>query len=197
MVTEVTYLYNAVVTSIYDGDTIRVNIDLGFNFWKMNETIRLSGIDAPELRGIERPLGLKSKEWLEKKIPIGSKIIIQTEKDKQEKYGITKEDFTRYNKSRATTLENLIHRYGEEEGAKKWDEYCKIQSYAGSSLKYFEEKFGEEEGVRKWVEINYLKSHNKDVFIKKYGEEDGIRRWNEYIQRKPSYYSQISQKLFW
>lgn len=87
MVTEVTYLYNAVVTSIYDGDTIRVNIDLGFNFWKMNETIRLSGIDAPELRGIERPLGLKSKEWLEKKIPIGSKIIIQTEKDKQEKYG--------------------------------------------------------------------------------------------------------------
>lgn len=87
MITEVTYLYNAVVASIYDGDTIRVNIDLGFNFWKMNETVRLIGIDAPELRGIERPLGLKSKEWLMSKIPPGSKIILQTEKDKQEKYG--------------------------------------------------------------------------------------------------------------
>lgn len=116
---------------------------------------------------------------------------------KQEKYGITREEFNKFNKLRATTLENFINRYGEDIGCKKWDEYCKVQAYAGSTLTYFEKKFGHEEGVKKWNEINYLKSHSKDVFIIKYGEEDGIKRWNNYIQRKSVPYSKISQKLFW
>jgi micrococcal nuclease len=81
------FIYNAIVASIYDGDTIRVDIDLGFGIWKMNQSLRLIGIDAPEVRGVERPLGLASKEYLIKAIPVGSSIVIETQKDRTEKYG--------------------------------------------------------------------------------------------------------------
>lgn len=81
------YEYIAYVRSIYDGDTIKVDIDLGFNTWIKNMGIRLYGIDTPEIRGEERPDGLISKEFVLNRIPIGSKIYIQTIKDKTGKYG--------------------------------------------------------------------------------------------------------------
>ena len=52
------YLYKATVTEVYDGDTITVDIDLGLNVWLKDQTLRLLGIDTPELRGEER---LKAK----------------------------------------------------------------------------------------------------------------------------------------
>lgn len=84
---EVNYVYDAVVRSIYDADTIRLDIDLGCNVWLHNEPIRLMGINAPEIRGAERPEGLKSKAWLEERIQPGDKIVIQTVKDRTGKYG--------------------------------------------------------------------------------------------------------------
>lgn len=81
------YVYNAVLRSIYDADTIRVDIDLGFGTCIHNEPIRLMGINAPEIRGEERPQGLESKAWLEERIQPGDKIVIQTVKDTKGKYG--------------------------------------------------------------------------------------------------------------
>jgi micrococcal nuclease len=81
------YFYNAVVTSIYDGDTIRANIDLGFNTWIFNQKLRLVGIDTPEIRGKERPQGLLAKDFVIERIPVGSEIYVMTQKDKTEKYG--------------------------------------------------------------------------------------------------------------
>ena len=81
------YVYDATVVSVYDGDTIRVDIDLGFNLWLHNEPIRFIGINAPELKGDSRTEGLKSKEWLAAKLPPGTKILLRTEKDAREKYG--------------------------------------------------------------------------------------------------------------
>ena len=49
------YEYRAVVTKVYDGDTITADVDLGFNTWRHDESLRLVGIDAPEMRGNERP----------------------------------------------------------------------------------------------------------------------------------------------
>lgn len=80
------YEYRAVVVSVYDGDTIKVDIDLGFGIWKKNETIRLWGIDAPEIRGEEREAGLKARSGLRRLI-LGGDVIIQTEKDEKGKYG--------------------------------------------------------------------------------------------------------------
>ena len=80
------YEYNADVIRVYDGDTITVNIDLGFGIWMKNQTIRLYGINTPEIRGEEREQGLISAEYLRTKI-LGKRIILKTVKDKKGKYG--------------------------------------------------------------------------------------------------------------
>ena len=83
----VPYVYKAIVTNIYDGDTITVNIDLGFGTWIFDVKLRLYGIDTPEIRGEERPEGLESRDWLRIAIPVGSEITLETHKDKTGKYG--------------------------------------------------------------------------------------------------------------
>ena len=79
------YIYKAKVISIYDGDTITVLCDCGFNI-TVEMKLRLLGIDTPELRGEERPEGLISKEYLVSLI--GDRdVLIETKKDKTGKYG--------------------------------------------------------------------------------------------------------------
>lgn len=85
------YVYRCEVLSIYDGDTVRVSIDLGFGVILKGDDgkgipIRLYGIDAPELRGEERREGIKSREALKIWLSEGE-IILQTIKDEREKYG--------------------------------------------------------------------------------------------------------------
>jgi micrococcal nuclease len=82
----VLYQYRAKVMSVYDGDTVRVDIDLGLKTWIKNESIRLYRINAPEVRGSERVEGLKSRDYLRKLI-LKKEVIIQTIKDKKGKYG--------------------------------------------------------------------------------------------------------------
>lgn len=81
------YTYKATVKSIYDGDTIRVDIDLGFGLIFKDQALRLLGLDTPEIRGEEKALGLISKKFVEERIPVGSVIKIATEKDRKEKFG--------------------------------------------------------------------------------------------------------------
>jgi len=80
------YVYKAHVVSVYDGDTCTVDIDLGLRTWIRKEKIRLHRIDAPEIRGAEREQGLKSAEYLRQLI-LDRDIILQTIKDRKEKYG--------------------------------------------------------------------------------------------------------------
>lgn len=80
------YTYRAIVTSVYDGDTVTVDIDCGFNIWMKGEKLRLFGINTPEVRGVERPEGLKSRDFLRNLI-MGKEVLIQTIKDKKGKYG--------------------------------------------------------------------------------------------------------------
>ena len=44
------YEYNCKIVRVVDGDTVDVDIDLGFGVWLHKERIRLHGIDAPETR---------------------------------------------------------------------------------------------------------------------------------------------------
>jgi len=81
------YTYKATVKSIYDGDTIRVDIDLGFGLIFKDQALRLLGINTPEIRGEEKELGLISKKFVEERIPVGSAITIVTERDRKEKFG--------------------------------------------------------------------------------------------------------------
>jgi len=78
------------ITGVVDGDTIDVDIDLGFNV-SYSQRVRLAGIDTPESRTsdkAEKVLGLESKEYLKYKLKEAKDIIIKTEKpDSSEKYG--------------------------------------------------------------------------------------------------------------
>lgn len=80
------YIYKAFVVGVYDGDTCTINIDLGLHTWIHGEKIRLARIDAPEIRGPERPQGLASRDHL-KQLVLNRQIILETIKDVKEKYG--------------------------------------------------------------------------------------------------------------
>lgn len=78
------------VTGVVDGDTIDVDIDLGFNV-SFSQRVRLAGIDTPESRTKdlnEKKLGLEVKEWLKSKLKDAEDVVIKTElPDSSEKYG--------------------------------------------------------------------------------------------------------------
>ena len=78
------------VTSVVDGDTIDVVIDLGFDIMFASR-VRLAGIDTPESRTTdkaEKVLGLESKEYLKKYLKDAKSVVIKTEKmNSSEKYG--------------------------------------------------------------------------------------------------------------
>lgn len=80
------YVYKAFIRKVIDGDSVRADIDLGFGVILSNQSVRLIRIDAPEIRGKERPEGLKSKEALKKRVE-GKWIYIKSSKDKKGKYG--------------------------------------------------------------------------------------------------------------
>lgn len=78
------------VLKVVDGDTIDVDIDLGFDI-SYSQRVRLAGIDTPESRTTdkkEKALGLEVKDRLKKAIDAATNIVIKTEKpDSSEKYG--------------------------------------------------------------------------------------------------------------
>jgi micrococcal nuclease len=78
------------VTNVVDGDTIDVEIDLGFDI-SFSSRVRLAGIDTPESRTTnkaEKVLGLEAKEYIKSKIKDAKDVVIKTEKmDSSEKYG--------------------------------------------------------------------------------------------------------------
>ena len=79
------YCYDAKVVSIYDGDTITVEIDLGFNVIT-KQKIRFYGVNTFEIRGEEREKGLLAKQFVVDRIK-DKKIKLYTIKDKTGKYG--------------------------------------------------------------------------------------------------------------
>lgn len=101
------YQYRAKILKVLDGDTVQVDLDLGFNIVLANQKVRLAGIDTPESRTAnaeEKPRGLLSKKKLSEKIPVGSYAMIETMKpdSNDDKFGrilgvFITEDGTRVN----------------------------------------------------------------------------------------------------
>ena len=83
------YEYKCTVVNVVDGDTVDVDIDLGFGVWMRKQRIRMYGIDAPESRTSnknEKMYGIAAKKFL-----IGmlddKELILKTHKDAKGKYG--------------------------------------------------------------------------------------------------------------
>ena len=84
------YEYNCKVVRVVDGDTVDVDIDLGFDTWRLGERIRLYGIDTPECRtrnATEKKAGLLAKEFVERRLQQGGTYTLSTrEKGKYGRY---------------------------------------------------------------------------------------------------------------
>jgi micrococcal nuclease len=77
------YEYRVNVTRVVDGDTVDVDIDLGFGVWLKDERVRIMGIDTPESRTrdkVEKKFGLAAKARL--KSLLGKQAILKTQVNK-------------------------------------------------------------------------------------------------------------------
>jgi len=82
--------YQSKIVKVVDGDTVDVDIDLGFGVWLKKQRIRLYGIDTPESRTRdleEKKYGLVAKTFVETHLPVGSTRTLTTVQDKTGKYG--------------------------------------------------------------------------------------------------------------
>ena len=84
------YEYKSKLIRVVDGDTVDVDIDLGFGIWMLKERVRIMGIDTPESRTrdlVEKKFGLAAKAYVQSYLPKGSDQTLITEKDATGKYG--------------------------------------------------------------------------------------------------------------
>ena len=77
------YEYKAKLHRIVDGDTVWLEVDLGFNV-RVTLDFRLEGINTPEVVGTTKVAGMASKAELERLLGLGPLRIVST---KTEKYG--------------------------------------------------------------------------------------------------------------
>jgi len=106
------YEYKCKILRVVDGDTVDVDIDLGFGVWMHKERVRMMGIDTPESRTrdrVEKAFGLASKERLKELLPIGSIQVLKTEidrsgEDKKGKFGRILGDFLTDDDRRCTDI---------------------------------------------------------------------------------------------
>ena len=84
------YEYRCKIERVVDGDTVDVDIDLGFGIWLRKERVRLYGIDTPESRTRdleEKKYGLAAKSYVQSFLPVGSMQTLKTQKDDKGKFG--------------------------------------------------------------------------------------------------------------
>jgi len=93
------WTYRTKLKRVVDGDTVDVDIDLGFGIWQMNERVRIMGIDTPESRTrdkIEKKFGLAAKAKLKSLLgptPVLQTTISKKGEDMKGKFGRVLGDF--------------------------------------------------------------------------------------------------------
>lgn len=77
------YTYNACIEKVVDGDTLKARIDLGFDVW-IKQTLRLRGIDCPELKTRS---GDAAKAYVQSLVKEADRIVVRSSKsDKYDRY---------------------------------------------------------------------------------------------------------------
>jgi|TARA_R110000796_G_scaffold97396_2_gene204341 micrococcal nuclease len=118
------WTYRAKVVRVIDGDTVDVDIDLGFGIWQKNERVRIMGIDTPESRTrnkIEKKFGLAAKAKLKSilgKITVLKTTINKKGVDMKGKFGRVLGDFLQNDKSVAKIMCETGHAVPYFGGAK-------------------------------------------------------------------------------
>jgi len=97
------YEYRAKLVNVVDGDTVDVDIDLGFGIWMRDERVRIMGIDTPESRTrdlTEKKFGLAAKQRITELLS-GPDLVLKTQiardgEDMKGKFGRILGDFNVY-----------------------------------------------------------------------------------------------------
>ena len=90
-------VYKCTILKIIDGDTVDVDVDLGFGMKYAKQRVRLLGIDTPESRTrdkVEKFYGMLAKEYLKGKLVVGEQYKLRTTKSKGKFGRILGEFFT-------------------------------------------------------------------------------------------------------
>ena len=116
------YEYRCTVIRVIDGDTVDVNIELGFDIVLANQRVRLHGIDTPESRTadpIEKQYGILSKDFLKQYLHEGDYTVLRTIKeadggDAKGKFGRILGQFLVYDakKDCQRTVNDMMIEYG-------------------------------------------------------------------------------------
>jgi micrococcal nuclease len=91
--------YDVTLIKVVDGDTVDVDIDLGFGVCLKDERVRIMGIDTPESRTrdkVEKVFGLAAKDRLKELLHEGARLITTEDKsgeDMKGKFGRILGDF--------------------------------------------------------------------------------------------------------
>jgi micrococcal nuclease len=86
------YTYNAKVVTVHDGDTVTLNVDMGFSL-NFTDHFRLYGPDPDVAMGLNAPelntqAGKTAQKFLESLLAqCGNQVVVRTIRDKKEKYG--------------------------------------------------------------------------------------------------------------
>jgi endonuclease YncB( thermonuclease family) len=110
--------YTCRIVRIIDGDTIVVDIDLGYGLWQVGEPLRLRGIDAAETNDPDprlRALAKYQREWLASKLEVGRAYSYSSYKtkagDERDKYGRFVAYFDELEKCPAISYNGKASRY--------------------------------------------------------------------------------------
>ena len=107
------YEYKVVIVRVVDGDTVDVDIDLGFDLWLKKQRIRLYGVDTPESRTRdleEKRHGIAAKEFVESYLPLNTKQVLKTKLDGRGKFGRILGEFVAFDavNDRQSTVNQLL-----------------------------------------------------------------------------------------
>ena len=103
------YEYKCNIIKIVDGDTVDVDLDLGFGVWLRDERVRIMGIDTPESRTsdkMEKIFGLAAKERLSSLLGADATLLSQVKSNGENmkgKFGRILGDFKTINGDTITT----------------------------------------------------------------------------------------------
>jgi hypothetical protein len=84
-------------------------------------------------------------------------------------------------KCTAVTLNNLVKKYGQEEGKTRWERYCGRQSNS-NTYEYKKEKYGWSK--EEFDEYNSSRAQTLQKMIARHGEEVGAAKWENYCLRQ-------------
>lgn len=81
----------------------------------------------------------------------------------------------------AITLNNLMKKYGDDEGKLRWEQYKQKQAYS-NSYEYKNKKYGWT--LEEFNQYNSSRAVTIENMIQKYGEQIGIEMWEKYCERQ-------------